>query len=250
MEMAALHLPSFSIQPSPPFPKHCVSLNTTQLMTEFVMFQCPSRRNPPKSGSLMIRRRLVRAVSDSGSSTEGAAADSPDENIVVTSDSANDSPPDSQDEKVLVTSESANDSPDSKPLVFVAKLQAAISPLSPFVSSMKIYAGSHSNVIWLSTATAFLLFVAVRVYIGVTRKSKHNRPGTVADLVRRGQLRSDRRAQGISSLKYEDPFNNPYVKLGKSNSTVEMCGKVYKLSPVTLTKEEQAIHQRRRSSSL
>ncbi|CAL1388164.1 unnamed protein product [Linum trigynum] len=99
MEMAALHLPSFSIQPSPPFPKHCVSLNTTQLMTEFVMFQCPSRRNPPKSGSLMIRRRLVRAVSDSGSSTEGAAADSPDENIVVTSDRVNDSPPDSQDKK-------------------------------------------------------------------------------------------------------------------------------------------------------
>lgn len=48
-------------------------------------------------------------------------------------------------------------------------------------------------------------------------------------------------------LKYEDPFNNPLVKVGKKNSTVEMCGKVYHLAPVTLTKEEQAIHKRRRS---
>ena len=37
------------------------------------------------------------------------------------------------------------------------------------------------------------------------------------------------------------------VKVGKSNSTVEMCGKVYRLAPVTLTEEQQAIHQRRRS---
>lgn len=37
------------------------------------------------------------------------------------------------------------------------------------------------------------------------------------------------------------------VKVGKGNSTVEMCGKVYRLAPVTLTKDQQAIHQRRRS---
>lgn len=48
-------------------------------------------------------------------------------------------------------------------------------------------------------------------------------------------------------LKYDDPFNNPLVKVGKSNSTIEMCGKVYKLAPVTLTEEQQAIHQKRRS---
>lgn len=48
-------------------------------------------------------------------------------------------------------------------------------------------------------------------------------------------------------LKYEDPFNNPLVKVRKSGSTVEMCGKVYRLAPVTLTKEQQAIHQKRRS---
>ncbi|XVF35799.1 hypothetical protein REPUB_Repub19eG0001700 [Reevesia pubescens] len=58
-------------------------------------------------------------------------------------------------------------------------------------------------------------------------------PGSVADLVRRGQLRSDRR--GISRpLKYDDPFNNPLVKVGKSNSTVEMCGKLYRLAPLTM----------------
>ncbi|KAJ0085344.1 hypothetical protein Patl1_09356 [Pistacia atlantica] len=37
------------------------------------------------------------------------------------------------------------------------------------------------------------------------------------------------------------------VKVGKGNSTVEMCGKVYRLAPVTLTEQEQAVHQKRRS---
>lgn len=46
---------------------------------------------------------------------------------------------------------------------------------------------------------------------------------------------------------YDDPFNNPLVKISKNNSSVEMCGKVYRLAPVTLTREEQNIHQKRRS---
>ncbi|XP_021902540.1 protein MULTIPLE CHLOROPLAST DIVISION SITE 1-like [Carica papaya] len=71
-------------------------------------------------------------------------------------------------------------------------------------------------------------------------KSRKSRPGFVADLVRRGQLSS-------KPLKYEFPFNNPLVKVGKSNSTVEMCGKVYRLAPVTQTQEQQAFHQKRRS---
>lgn len=50
-----------------------------------------------------------------------------------------------------------------------------------------------------------------------------------------------------STLKYEDPFNNPMVKISKSNSTVEMCGKVYRLAPVTLTREQQNVHIKRRS---
>lgn len=36
-----------------------------------------------------------------------------------------------------------------------------------------------------------IMVVAVRAY--VARKSRQSRPGSVADLVRRGQLRSDRR---------------------------------------------------------
>lgn len=44
--------------------------------------------------------------------------------------------------------------------------------------------------IGLCIATAFVV-IAVRVF--VVRKSKYDRPGSVADLVRRGQLRSDRR---------------------------------------------------------
>ncbi|KAJ6773368.1 PROTEIN MULTIPLE CHLOROPLAST DIVISION SITE 1 [Salix purpurea] len=105
----------------------------------------------------------------------------------------------------------------------ISKFQGMITTLPPFVFVMKRGAGSN--------------FVM---------KSRPSRPGSVADLVRRGQLRSDRR--GISTpLKYEDPFNNPLVKVGKSNSTIEICGKVYRLAPVTLTEEQQAIHQRRRS---
>ncbi|GMI82420.1 MULTIPLE CHLOROPLAST DIVISION SITE 1 [Hibiscus trionum] len=92
--------------------------------------------------------------------------------------------------------------------------------------------------------TIAIMVVTLRAY--AERKSSQSHPGSVADLVRRGQLRSDRR--GISRpLKYEDPFNNPLVKVGKSNSTVEMCGKQYRLAPVTLTEEQQAIHQKRRS---
>ncbi|KAL3022451.1 hypothetical protein AAZX31_04G014500 [Glycine max] len=101
--------------------------------------------------------------------------------------------------------------------------------------------GGGNFPIWVCVAVVVLV-VAVRVRV-VSRKKE--RPGSVADLVRRGQLRSDRR--GISRpLKYEDPFNNPFVKVGKSDSTVEMCGKVYRLAPVTLTQEQQATHQKRR----
>ncbi|XP_070038732.1 protein MULTIPLE CHLOROPLAST DIVISION SITE 1 isoform X2 [Nicotiana tomentosiformis] len=104
----------------------------------------------------------------------------------------------------------------------------------------------HSGVslaIGLSTVV-ILLVIMVRSY--VAKRSRPKRPGSVADLVRRGQLRSDRR--GISNpLKYDDPFNNPLVKISKNNSSVEMCGKVYRLAPVTLTKEQQAVHQKRRS---
>lgn len=54
---------------------------------------------------------------------------------------------------------------------------------------MEKYGGS-SFAIWLCFATAFLV-VVVKVYM--SRKSRYSPAGTVADLVRRGQLRSDRR---------------------------------------------------------
>ncbi|GAU30149.1 hypothetical protein TSUD_310990 [Trifolium subterraneum] len=96
--------------------------------------------------------------------------------------------------------------------------------------------------IWVCVAVV-VLFASLRA-LSISRKKE--RPGSVADLVRRGQLRSDRR--GISrNLKYEDPFDNPLVKVSKNKSSVEMCGKVYRLAPVTLTQEEQTVHQRRRS---
>ncbi|XP_062029139.1 protein MULTIPLE CHLOROPLAST DIVISION SITE 1 isoform X1 [Rosa rugosa] len=124
----------------------------------------------------------------------------------------------------------------------VDKFHGMISSVSPIVFKIRQRVGSNLA-IGLCIATAFLV-VALRVFM--VRKSKNNRQGSVADLVRRGQLRSDRR--GISKpLMYDDPFNNPLVKVGKGNSTIEMCGKVYRLAPITLTKEEQAIHRKRRS---
>ncbi|XP_052202173.1 protein MULTIPLE CHLOROPLAST DIVISION SITE 1 isoform X2 [Diospyros lotus] len=124
----------------------------------------------------------------------------------------------------------------------VARLQETITSLPPVAFVMKRQSGP-SVAIGVSIL-ATIVIIAVRGYM--VRKSRYRRPGSVADLVRRGQLRSDRR--GISTpLKYDDPFNNPLVKVGKGNSTVEMCGKVYRLAPVTLTKEQQASHQKRRS---
>ncbi|KAJ0247723.1 Protein MULTIPLE CHLOROPLAST DIVISION SITE 1 [Hirschfeldia incana] len=126
----------------------------------------------------------------------------------------------------------------------VSRFRSMITTLPPVIFVMKKCSG---NSIWIGISILATVFVAsIRAY--AIRKSNDNRPtGSVSDLVRRGQLRSgDRR--GISKgFNYEDPFNNPFVKVGKGSSTVEMCGKVYKLAPVTLTEKEQSIHQKRRS---
>ncbi|XP_042493229.1 protein MULTIPLE CHLOROPLAST DIVISION SITE 1 isoform X1 [Macadamia integrifolia] len=123
-----------------------------------------------------------------------------------------------------------------------SSLRGAIKSLPPVIFLMKRRIDTNFTV-GLCLAIAFLI-IAVKQYVAT--KSRHNQHGSVADLVKRGQLRSDRR--GISKpLKYEDPFNNPMVKISKSNSTIEMCGKVYRLAPVTLTEEEQSNHQKRRS---
>ncbi|XP_039049367.1 protein MULTIPLE CHLOROPLAST DIVISION SITE 1-like isoform X2 [Hibiscus syriacus] len=120
--------------------------------------------------------------------------------------------------------------------------QESITSSPPIVFLMKIFPRNYFTVGLCITIA--IMVVARRAY--AERKSSQSHPGSVADLVRRGQIRSDRR--GISMpLKYDDPFNNPLVKVGKSNSTVEMCGKQYRLAPVTLTEEQQAVHQKRRS---
>lgn len=133
----------------------------------------------------------------------------------------------------------ANDSENS-----ISRLGSMVATLPPVVFLMNKCSG---NSVWIGISiVATVLLASIRAY--AIRKSRDNRPaGSVSDLVRRGQLRSgDRR--GISkAMNYEDPFNNPFVKVGKGSSTVEMCGKVYKLAPVTLTEKEQSIHQKRRS---
>lgn len=152
-------------------------------------------------------------------------------------------------------SDAAVDGSGSKDVVFSKhsgfNLQQHVSTGFPVVKSLiKRFPGEGSNFpiwIWFCVATSCLV-LAVRVYVNFANKSGYKRhvSGSVADLIRRGQLKSDRR--GISRpLKYEDPFNNPLVKVGKGSSTVEMCGKVYRLAPVTLTQEQQAVHQKRRS---
>lgn len=119
------------------------------------------------------------------------------------------------------------------------RFQAIVTSLTPVI--FKINGASFA--IGLFITVTFLVF-SLKAY--VARQSRYEYSGSVADLVKRGQLRSDRR--GISRpLKYEDPFNNPLVKTGKSDSTIEMCGKVYRLAPVTLTEEQRAVHQKRRS---
>ncbi|KAF2545709.1 hypothetical protein F2Q70_00020237, partial [Brassica cretica] len=133
----------------------------------------------------------------------------------------------------------ANDSENS-----ISRLGSMVATLPPVVFLMNKCSG---NSVWIGISiVATVLLASIRAY--AIRKSRDNRPaGSVSALVRRGQLRSgDRR--GISkAMNYEDPFNNPFVKVGKGSSTVEMCGKVYKLAPVTLTEKEQSIHQKRRS---
>ncbi|XP_068646175.1 protein MULTIPLE CHLOROPLAST DIVISION SITE 1 isoform X2 [Aristolochia californica] len=124
----------------------------------------------------------------------------------------------------------------------IAGFMGTLSALPPVLFTMK---RSISNNFAIGALLAIvILAVTVREIAG--RRQRYEQRGSVADLVKRGQIRSDRR--GISGpLKYDDPFNNPLVKVSKSNSSVEICGKVYRLAPVTLTEEEQSSHQKRRS---
>ncbi|KAL3693337.1 hypothetical protein R1sor_006988 [Riccia sorocarpa] len=96
----------------------------------------------------------------------------------------------------------------------------------------------------LATGVGITAGVFLMALLGFLAKPRRN-GGSIADLVRRGQVRSDRGADS-ELLKYEDPFNNPLVKMGTKNPIVKMCGKMFRLAPVTLTDEEVAKHQNRR----
>ncbi|OEL12912.1 Protein MULTIPLE CHLOROPLAST DIVISION SITE 1 [Dichanthelium oligosanthes] len=95
----------------------------------------------------------------------------------------------------------------------------------------------------------FCLGIAVLAAVArqvIIRSREHDKRGSVADLVRRGQLKLGQ--QGIAKLRtYDDPFNNPLVKIDEDASTAQMFGKEFRLAPVRLTKEQQEMHQKRRS---
>lgn len=120
-------------------------------------------------------------------------------------------------------------------------IQEAIAPLEPVFSKLN----NNSPVkiaVGLGMVVVFMV-IAIKRYMA--SHSGDSGRGSVSDLVKRGQLRSDRRS--ISRpLKYDDPFNNPLVRAGKRNSIVKMCGKVFRLTPVTLTEEKVLSHQNRR----
>ncbi|CAM6113781.1 unnamed protein product [Calypogeia fissa] len=86
--------------------------------------------------------------------------------------------------------------------------------------------------------------VLMMTLLGFMAKPSSN-GGSVADLIKRGQLRSDR-GTNFKNLNYDDPFNNPLVRMGDKNPIVKMCGKLFRLAPVTLTEEKVLKHQNRR----
>lgn len=120
-------------------------------------------------------------------------------------------------------------------------IQEAIAPLEPVLSKLNRDIPVKFAV-GLGMVVVFMV-IAVKRYMA--SQSGDSGRGSVSDLVKRGQLRSDRRS--ISRpLKYDDPFNNPFVRAGKKNSIVKICGKVFRLTPVALTEEKALNHQNRR----
>lgn len=96
-----------------------------------------------------------------------------------------------------------------------------------------------------ATVAAIGAAVLGMAVLAVIFKPTDRTGGSVEDLVKRGQLRSDRRSNS-RPLKYEDPFNNPMVKVGEKNAVVKMYGKAFRLQPVTLTEDKMLSHQNRR----
>ncbi|RCV35110.1 hypothetical protein SETIT_7G213500v2 [Setaria italica] len=124
----------------------------------------------------------------------------------------------------------------------VGDLKALVASVPPAVASIQRNIGPNF-VAGFCLGIAVLAAVARQVII---RSRERDNRGSVADLVRRGQLKSGQR--GTAKLRtYDDPFNNPLVKIDEDASTAQMFGKEYRLAPVRLTKEQQELHQKRRS---
>ncbi|CAN6236042.1 unnamed protein product [Urochloa humidicola] len=124
----------------------------------------------------------------------------------------------------------------------VGDLRALVASVPPAVASIRRNIGPNF-------VAGFCLGIAVLAAFArqvIVRSRQNDNTGSVADLVRRGQLKSGQR--GTAKLRtYDDPFNNPLVKIDEDTSTAKMFGKEYRLAPVRLTKEQQEMHQKRRS---
>nr|CAB3488043.1 unnamed protein product [Digitaria exilis] len=124
----------------------------------------------------------------------------------------------------------------------VGDLRALVASVPPAVASIRRNIGPNF-------VTGFCLGIAVLAAVArwvIITSQGHDNKGSVADLVRRGQLKSGQR--GTAKLRtYDDPFSNPLVKIDEDSSTAQMFGKEYRLAPVRLTKEQQEMHQKRRS---
>uniref|UniRef100_A0ACD5UEP6 Uncharacterized protein n=1 Tax=Avena sativa TaxID=4498 RepID=A0ACD5UEP6_AVESA len=124
----------------------------------------------------------------------------------------------------------------------VGDLKALVASVPPAVVSIRKNIGLNP-VAGFCFGVAFLAAIARQAII---RTRQQDTSGSVAELVRRGHLKSGQR--GIAKPRvYDDPFNNPLVKIDEGTSTAEMFGKEYRLAPVRLTNEQQAMHQKRRS---
>lgn len=227
---------------SVPFqPKGCVVKRRNQmtrvirdLRTQLELFTCSIDWEKPHFKRRSFRNRFIlRAVSPSADAIDNKS----DENNK------------NKDQiEIEVTAAVAEEKINTNNNVKEVNLNTQVLRLQQAVTSLclPLFMMRRQSKIIVAIGISILAIMLVVMRVFAIKKSRNKRPGTVADLVRRGQLKSDRR--GISTtLKYDDPFNNPMVKVDKGKSTVEMCGKVYRLAPVTLTREQRAIHQRRRS---
>ncbi|XP_051219269.1 protein MULTIPLE CHLOROPLAST DIVISION SITE 1 [Lolium perenne] len=124
----------------------------------------------------------------------------------------------------------------------VGDLKALVASVPPAVVSIRKNIGLNS-VAGFCFGVAFLAAVGRQIMI---RTRQQDNSGSVSDLVRRGHLKSGPRGIAKPQL-YNDPFNNPLVKIDEDTSTAEVFGKEYRLAPVRLTNEQQAMHQKRRS---